>query len=129
MTIKYVRAPDLDERVKKIVKLLGLSYIDPDRVKCVRSFGAKAPKTIARIHGVSKAFLKGVNMKAHYVIEFISENFDALSEDEKNEIIIHELLHIPKTFSGSLLDHRRIDFDGEVKVLQKILKQEFKDKC
>ncbi len=128
MTIKYVRAPDLDERVKKIIKLLGLSYIDPNRVKCIRSFGAKAPKTIARIHGVSKAFLKGVNMKAHYVIEFISENFDTLSEDEKNEIIIHELLHIPKTFSGSLLDHGRIDFDGEVKVLQKILKQKFKNK-
>lgn len=128
MTIKYVRAPDLDDRVKKIVKLLGLSYIDPDRVKCIRSFGTKAPKTIARIHGVSKAFLKGVGMKAYYVIEFISENFDNLSEDEKNEIIIHELLHIPKTFSGSLLDHGRIDFDGEVKVLQKILKQKLKNR-
>lgn len=126
MTITYVRAPDLDERVRRIVELLGFTHIDPDRVKCVRSFGANAPKTIARIHGVSKAFIKGVGMKPYYVIEFIAEQFDDLPEDEKDEIIIHELLHIPKTFSGSLLDHGRVDFDGEVKVLQKVLKQKLK---
>jgi len=123
MRIRYVQAPDLDERVKRIVELLDLSHIDPDRVKCVRSYGTNAPKTIARIHGISKAFLTGVGMKPHYVIEFIAEKFDKLPDDEKDEIIIHELLHIPKTFSGSLLDHGRIDFDGEVKVLHKILKR------
>ncbi len=123
MTITYVPAPDLDERVRRIVEALGLTHIDADRVKCVRSYGTNAPRTIARIHGVSKAFLKGVGMKPHYVIEFISEQFDNLPEDEKDEVIIHELLHIPKTFSGSLLDHGRIDFDGEAKVLHRILKQ------
>jgi len=122
MKIRYVQAPDLDEKVRKIVRLLGLSYIDPMRIKCVRSYGTNAPKTIARIHGVSKAFLTGVGIKPHYVIEFIAEKFDKLSEDDKDEIIIHELLHIPKTFSGSLLDHGRMNFDNEVKVLHKILK-------
>lgn len=123
MTIRYVPAPDLDERVKNIVNILGLYHIDAERVKCVRSYGSNAPKTIARIHGISKAFLTGVGMKPHYVIEFLSENFDNLSEEEQDEVIIHELLHIPKTFSGSLLDHGRVDFDGEVKTLQKILKR------
>ena len=123
MKITYIRAPDLDERVKNIVEMLGLTHIDVERVRCVRSYGTNAPRTLARIHGVSKAFLAGVEMKPHYVIEFLSENFDDLSEEEKDEVIIHELLHIPKTFSGSLLDHGRIDFDGEIKVLSRILKQ------
>ncbi len=122
MKIRYVPALDLEERVKKIVRLIGLTYIDVDKVKCVRSYGSKSD-AYARIHGVSRAFLTGLRMKPHYVIEFVSENFDNLSEDEKDKIIIHELLHIPKTFSGNLLPHGKSKIDREVKVLFQILRE------
>jgi len=122
MKIRYIPAPDLEERVKKIIKVTGLTYIDVERVKCVRSFGSKS-NIYARIHGVSRAFLTGLRIKPHYVIEFASENFDVLPEDEKDKVIIHELLHIPKTFSGNLLPHGRSKIDREANILFKILKE------
>jgi predicted metallopeptidase len=122
MKVRYVPAPDLEERVKKIIKVVGLTYIDVERVRCVRSFGSRS-NTYARIHGVSRAFLVGLRIKPHYVIEFVSENFDSLPEDKKDKIIIHELLHIPKTFSGNLLPHRRTRIDREAGILFRILKE------
>lgn len=126
MKIRYIPAPDIEERVRKIVKIVGLTHIDISKVKCVRSYGSKSD-TYARIHGVSRAFLMGLRMKPHYVIEFVSENFDCLSDDEKDKIIIHELLHIPKTFSGNLLPHGRLRIDREVKVLFKILRERMRN--
>jgi predicted metallopeptidase len=42
----------------------------------------------------------------HYCLEILSEKFDKLSENNKTRILIHELMHIPKNFSGALLPHR-----------------------
>jgi len=119
--ILYRPAPDLEEKVREIIKLAGLYYIDGNRVKCVRSYGAKG-RIYARIHSASKAFFTGLGIKPTYVIEFVAENFDKLPENEKEEIIIHELLHIPKSFKGGLIPHSKINFNKEVKILRKIIR-------
>ncbi|MCS6783609.1 MAG: putative metallopeptidase [Candidatus Caldarchaeum sp.] len=120
--ISYRRAVDIEERVKAIVAKTGLGYLDVERIRCVRSYGSASSNTAARIHSVSKAFLTGFGMKPAYVIEFIAEIFDKLPAESQDEIIIHELLHIPKSFTGGLLPHGRVDFRRETKTLKKMLK-------
>jgi len=47
-----------------------------------------------------------LNVKAHYCIEVLSQHFDNQSLDDQEKILIHELMHIPKNFSGALVPHR-----------------------
>ncbi|MFH1229058.1 MAG: putative metallopeptidase [Candidatus Aenigmatarchaeota archaeon] len=91
---------------KDIVSKLCFHHIDLEKVVFLRSHGSKAKRTIARIHGLPKIMQIAMNMKAFYVIEMISENFDKLENDDKTKTIIHELMHIPKGFGGGFRNHR-----------------------
>jgi len=119
--VRYARAPDMEEVVRKIIEDLSLHYIDPSRIRCVRSYRSRSLKTRARIHTASKAFFTGLGASPIYVIEFVSNNFDKLKEDEKIKVIIHELLHIPRSFGGGLISHGKMDFDEECERLYRFL--------
>lgn len=45
--------------------------------------------------------------EAAYIIETISEKFDRLPDFEKDKVLLHELTHIPRNFSGALMPHVR----------------------
>ena len=47
---------------------------------------------------------KAMNMPAYYAIEFL-ERFEKMPRDEQDKVIIHELMHIPKTFGGGFRQH------------------------
>ncbi|MEK6957573.1 MAG: putative metallopeptidase [archaeon] len=88
---------------------LGYSHVIPERLSVVRSRGSKTRRTIARIHCIGKVMMLGMQQrKSFYVIELISEKFDRQPESEKLETVIHELMHIPKTFGGGFRHHDHV---------------------
>ncbi len=103
--IGYEHASDILAEARDIVSRLPLSHIDTDRLFCVRSRGSQSRGVIARCHVLPKVMQKALGLDAHYVIEVISERFDSLSKEEKTKVIIHELLHIPKSFGGGFRHH------------------------
>ncbi len=104
--MKYEFDTQLQKRADWVAHALGYSHIDMGRVACVRSRGTKTKRTIARVHGLSKALQVAMGEKPFYVIEFLSEKFDKLSESEQTTTIIHELMHIPRSFGGGFRSHR-----------------------
>lgn len=102
--MKLFRAFDLDERIKQAVSSLALTHIKAEQVIAFRSTGATA-RARARIYAMPRIWQEGLGIKPHYCIEFLSQHFDHLSDDDQWRVIIHELMHIPKTFSGALVPH------------------------
>jgi predicted metallopeptidase len=96
----------IQEIARDVITRLDLNHIDTEKLVILRSHGSKSRRTIARIHGLPKIMQIAMNIKALYVIEIISENFDSLSHDDKIKTIIHELMHIPKSFGGGFRNHR-----------------------
>jgi predicted metallopeptidase len=104
--MKYELAHDLRERMIEIVSTLSeeMKHVHLDRVECIRSFGSSTKRTIARCHTIGKVMQMAMKTKAHYAIEFL-EIFDKMSKEEQDKVIIHELMHIPKTFGGGFRQH------------------------
>jgi len=100
----YEFAQDLQFKAEEISRIL-FPHVKLDCVKCFRSYGTSSRRTIARCHALGKLMQKAIGIKAVYVLEFLSERFDKLGEEEKLKVIIHELMHIPKTFGGGFKHH------------------------
>ena len=102
--IQYEHAEDIKQKLLEASSAIGTKH-DFSRVICLRSRGSKGIYTLARCHALSRAMQKALGVKAHYVIEVVSEKYDKLSDEEKVKTLIHELLHIPKSFGGGLKGH------------------------
>ncbi len=97
-------APDVERRVNEIIAVLDYGHINEYRLFCMRSKNATA-NAYARIWNLPDIWQKALGVGTFYIIEVLSQHFDKLPEEEKEKVIIHELLHIPKTFSGALRPH------------------------
>lgn len=102
--MEWEEAEEIKIKIKKILETLDLPHIDHARLFCFRTYGSKA-RAYARIWCFPKIFQRALGVKPAYVIEVVSKHFDKLSEDDKTKVLIHELLHIPKNFSGALVPH------------------------
>ena len=102
--MKYFPDAKLKEKISQIVSTLEMGHVDLPRVACFRSTGSQS-RAIARCYALSKIWQSALNTKAYYIIEVISERFDKLPEEEKDKVLIHELMHIPKSFGGGFRQH------------------------
>ena len=103
--MNYEKAPEIKKIVDVLVTRLDLKHIKKTSIYCIRSFDAKT-RAIARIWGMSRLFHEVAGLTPTYIIEVNAKRFDKLRERDKIKTLIHELMHIPKTFSGALLSHR-----------------------
>jgi predicted metallopeptidase len=106
MPIEYFEAPDVKELVDNIAESLGFFHVVPQFVYCMRSKGFQSRRILARIHGLGRIWQEALRRPPSYVIEVISERYDKLSQADKEKTIIHELLHIPKGFTGGFRPHK-----------------------
>ena len=103
--IQYELAEDIDVRTRDIVRRLEMTHIDATRVACIRSKGSNSKRVIARCHGLPRIMQMALKQKPQYVIEVVSERFDALTDEDQTKVLIHELMHIPHAFGGGLRSH------------------------
>ncbi|MCD6084972.1 MAG: hypothetical protein J7J20_05465 [Desulfurococcales archaeon] len=109
-----------EKAVRLLIKLLGLNYINPEKVRVVRSNSKSM--AYARLWGLSKVLQVGLDIKPFYVIELIDRNFSKLDCSEKVRIVVHELMHIPKTFSGHVRPHNEV-FKKELRRYLRVLRK------
>lgn len=122
----YEVAPDVQADLEEIVRMLPdeFAHVDTRRVVCYRSRGSTA-RIYARIWSLPGIWQAALGIEAHYVIEVV-ERYDKSDRAEQEKTIIHELLHIPKTFSGALVPHncfgKKINCAREGEVHDKLLR-------
>ena len=104
--IHYELAEDIGARIAEILHKIQMTHVDRSRVVCIRSQGSQSKRLVARCHGLSRIMQLALDKKPHYVIEVVSERFDKLSKEEQTKVLIHELMHIPRSFGGGFRAHR-----------------------
>ncbi len=102
--IEWHEAEDIKVRVNYLMDKIGLEF-QKTQIFTRRSINANT-RAYARIWGLGRVWQEALNLKPSYLIEVISEKYDHLPEHQKDEILLHELAHIPKNFSGSLMPHK-----------------------
>ena len=121
-SVLWEKADDIGTRVERLIRLSELPF-DIKNITTLRSYSSKA-RAYARIWGLTKVWQLSLGVPAHYIIEVLSEKFDDLTESKKDEVLLHELAHIPNNFSGSLIPHIRRgkrNFHGKVdKLIQSV---------
>lgn len=120
--MKWEKAPDIKKSLTDILKKVDMPHVDLKRVITFRSFEAKT-RARARIWSFPKIWQDALELPAHYVIEVLSEKFDHLSDDDKKRVLIHELLHIPKNFSGSLRPHKAHNWRLDHRLVETLFKE------
>jgi predicted metallopeptidase len=102
--MKYVYDEELQEIAEEVSRML-FPHIVVERVKCFRSYGSSARGTIARCHALGKLMQQAIGVKAYYALEFLEPKFSKQSKEDQIKTIIHELMHIPKSFGGGFKHH------------------------
>ncbi len=102
--MRYEYALDLQKIAEDVCDKM-FPHVKKDRIKCFRSYGSSTKRTIARCHALGKLMQKAMAVDAFYALEFLMPIFEKQNKDDQIKTIIHELMHIPKTFGGGFRQH------------------------
>ncbi len=119
LKFEYEKAPDIRKRALRLIEELHLDHLLGDRIFFYRSTGSKA-RAYARAWGLPALWQNALDIEPAYIIEVISKYFDKLPQKEQDKVLLHELTHIPKNFSGALVPHthrRKGSFKDKLKTL------------
>ena len=104
--IDWQDANDIKDRIIHLVEYASIDWVNTKNIHTFRSTNANT-RAYARIWGLGRVWQQALKLEPSYIIEVISEKFDHLPQHQKDEILLHEIAHIPKNFSGSLMPHKR----------------------
>lgn len=102
--MKRLARCDVSEIINEVKHLSNFSYLDVGKISVVVSHGSKS-NAYAKIYGLSREIQVGFSVPPIYTIEFLCEKIVPLRPEDTFVIFTHELLHIPKKFSGGLRPH------------------------
>lgn len=103
---EWAPAHDIKDRVLTLITALEMDTVIFERVFFMRSQGSKA-RAYARTWGLPKIWQSALDVEPAYIVEVVSHYFDKLPAREQDKVLLHELSHIPKNFSGALIPHTR----------------------
>lgn len=118
-SVIWEKASDIDKRIVNITSKTDLGWKSKAKIYSFRSYNSKS-RAYARIWGLPRIWQMALEEEPSYVVEVLSEKFDKLRDSQKDNVLIHELAHIPKNVSGSLVPHFRKgkrNFSKRVKML------------
>jgi predicted metallopeptidase len=114
--IEWNDAPDIKKRLAFLAKHAEIDWLNLDRIFTYRSVNGKT-RAYARTWGLPSLWQRALGVTPGYIVEVVSEHFDKLNQSDKDRVLLHELTHIPKNFSGALVPHIRHgkrNFKGQV---------------
>ncbi len=123
--MKFEAASDIQEKVTHVLDTLSGSsflHIRISNLICMRSYDSKA-RAYARIWSLPRIWQAGLGVEPHYIIEVLSQFFDKQSDEDQIRTLIHELMHIPKTFSGALVPHKCFNKKIDKKTVERIFEE------
>ncbi len=103
-SVDWEEAPDIAKRSLKLINDLEMDWILYDRLFFYRSNNSKA-RAYARTWGLPALWQRSLKVEPGYIIEVLAEHFDKLDLRNQDKVILHELTHIPRNFSGALVPH------------------------
>ncbi len=121
---EWAEAPDIKARVLLLIEKLELDYLLGERIFFYRSEGSKS-RAYARTWGLPKIWQHALGTEPGYIIEVISHYFDNLPLEHQDRVLLHEIGHIPRNFSGALVPHTRHGKGSFHKKLEELINNYF----
>jgi predicted metallopeptidase len=107
---------------KEIIKVLIQRYpqvvwtVQPEKIEVLGVTNKERPKnsrkmaTIRKVKGATKALLEHNRIPIEYIIELFCADWQTMSPQKREWLLLHEILHIPAPDEKGMIDHDIQDY-------------------